>query len=69
MTLQELLKEKGFTTYRLAKNADIGQATASEIVNGKRKCIRAVTAEKIAKTLGTTVEVINSCMRSGSDAS
>ncbi|MEW9093986.1 MAG: helix-turn-helix transcriptional regulator [Clostridiaceae bacterium] len=58
MNLQEMIKRKGLTNYRLAKDSKIGQATISELVSGKRKEPRYSTAKKIAKTLGVEVDEI-----------
>ncbi|ARC85670.1 helix-turn-helix family protein [Clostridium argentinense CDC 2741] len=58
MNLQEMIKRKRLTNYKVAKQAEIGQATISELVSGKRKEPRYSTAKKIAKVLGVEVEEI-----------
>lgn len=58
MNLQEMIKRKGLTNYRVAKNSNIGQATISELVSGKRKEPRYSTAKKIAEVLEVDVDEI-----------
>lgn len=57
MDLQDIIKNKGLTNYRLAKQANIGQATVCELVAGKRKEPKLSTAVKIAEALN--VEVVD----------
>lgn len=65
MTFKELLKTKGISMYKLAKDSKLGQATICEIANGNRTNIRFETALKIAKTLDVDVQIIKTCI--GSD--
>lgn len=62
MGLKELIKNKGTTMYKLAKDTGLGQGTICEIANGKRKCIKLDTAMKISKVLNEKVEVIYKCI-------
>lgn len=55
--LRKILKNKGMTTYELAKRAKVGQATAHELVHGKREP-RVSTAIKIANVLKCSIEDI-----------
>lgn len=57
-TIQEILKEKGFSKYRLSKESGIPWATLSDICSGKtdiEKC-SAGTLNKLAKTLNIPME-------------
>jgi putative transcriptional regulator len=58
VSLKDLINERGYTNYKLAKTANIGQATICELVSGKRKKIRLDTAKKIAQVLGVEIEEI-----------
>ena len=58
MTLDELMKEKHITKYRLAKESEIPYTTIGDICSGKtdlRKC-SAETVYKLSKALGITME-------------
>ena len=58
VTINELMKEKNITKYRLSKNSGIPYTTINDICNGKallEKCT-AETIYRIAKTLGVTME-------------
>ncbi|MCD8036551.1 MAG: helix-turn-helix transcriptional regulator [Clostridiales bacterium] len=58
MNIQEILKEKGYTKYRLSKESGVPWATLSDICSGKTdlaKC-SAGTLNKLAKTLNMTME-------------
>ena len=58
MTLDELMKEKHITKYRLAKESEIPYTTIGDICSGKtdlRKC-SAGTVYKLSKALGITME-------------
>jgi transcriptional regulator with XRE-family HTH domain len=59
MTFKELLTSKGFTMYKLAKKANVGQGTINEIANCKRKAIKLDTAVKIATALNVDIETVN----------
>ncbi|KHD37681.1 XRE family transcriptional regulator [Clostridium acetobutylicum] len=50
------MTKKGWTKYRLAKEADIGQSTLSEILSGKKKNPSINTLQKIASALDVTVD-------------
>ena len=57
MTINELIKEKNITKYRLAKNSGIPYTTINDICNGKariEKC-SAETIYRIAKELGVSM--------------
>ncbi|GEP65698.1 hypothetical protein CBE01nite_34660 [Clostridium beijerinckii] len=45
---------KNLSAYELAKRANVGGATISEIESGKRKTLKGDTLEKIAAALGVT---------------
>ncbi|MCR3758720.1 helix-turn-helix domain-containing protein [Clostridium felsineum] len=50
------MTRKGWTKYRLAKEAEIGQSTLSEILSGKKKNPSINTLQKIASALDITVD-------------
>ncbi|MBC2579697.1 helix-turn-helix domain-containing protein [Clostridium sp. DJ247] len=52
----ELLNEKGWTAYRLCKEANIAQSTLSDILNGKKKNPSANTLTKLAIAFGVSVD-------------
>ncbi|HHD2792229.1 TPA: helix-turn-helix domain-containing protein [Clostridium perfringens] len=54
--IQNLMDSKGWTKYRLAKEAGLGQSTVHEIMSGKKKSPNAKTLQKLATTLGVTVD-------------
>lgn len=49
--IEEILNEKGWSKYRLAKEADLGQSTIHEILSGKKKTPNANTLQKMANAL------------------
>lgn len=53
--IESLMNENGWTKYRLAKEANLGQSTVHEILSGKKKTPSAVTLQKLAKALGVSV--------------
>lgn len=58
MLINELMKEKNITRYRLAKDSGIAYSTVNDICSGKaqlEKC-SAETVFRISKTLGVSVE-------------
>jgi len=58
MTIQEALKNKNMSIYRLAKTSEVPYATLSDICNGKtrpEKC-SAETIYKIARALDISME-------------
>ena len=60
MIIDDLLKERGMTKYRLAVTADIPHATLNDICSGKtrlEKC-SAETVYKLAKALGVSMELL-----------
>ena len=60
MIINDLLKEKNLTMYRLHKDASIPQATISDICSGKTslsKC-NAETLYKLSKVLGVSMEYL-----------
>lgn len=52
----DLINEKGWTAYRLCKEAGMAQSTLSDILNGKKKNPSANTLNKIATALGVAVD-------------
>ena len=60
MMIENLLKQRGMTKYRLAVEADIPHATVSEICSGKTKLEKcsAETVYKLAKALGVSMELL-----------
>ena len=58
MFLNDLMKKKGISCYRLALMADIPHATLNDICSGKTKLERcsAKTIYKLAKVLGVSME-------------
>ncbi|MBY6879690.1 XRE family transcriptional regulator [Clostridium botulinum] len=55
--LKKILDTKKMSVYKLAKKADVGQATAHELVHGTREP-RVSTARKIARVLNCSIEEI-----------
>lgn len=51
----KLLELKGWTNYRLAKEAGLGQSTVHEIMNGKKTTPNSTTLQKMAMALGVSV--------------
>ena len=60
MLIEDLLKRRKMTKYRLAVDANIPHATLSEICSGKTKLEKcsAETIYKLAKTLGISMETL-----------
>lgn len=58
MTLEELLKEKGMTRYRLAKDSQASTATVLDLCSGDIQIERctADTVRRLARTLNITME-------------
>lgn len=58
MTVQELMKERNLSMYRLAKNSGVPYATVNDICSGKAKLEKctAETVYKLAVSLDVTVE-------------
>lgn len=52
----ELLNAKGWSQYRLCKEANMTQSTLSDILSGRRKNPTAATLQKIATALGVSVD-------------
>ena len=60
MTIENLLKKRNMTKYRLAVDAGIPHATLNDICSGKtrlEKC-SAETVYKLAKALGVSMELL-----------
>ena len=60
MVINELLKQKGMTKYRLAKESCVPHTTVLDICNGKTsigKC-KSITLYKLAKTLNVSMEYL-----------
>lgn len=53
--VEKILKSKGWTNYKLAKEAGLGQSTVHEIMNGKKKTPNSTTLQKMATALGVSV--------------
>ncbi len=49
--IKKLRKNKGFSSYKLAKNANVGISTISQIESGNRQSLNSNTIEKIATAL------------------
>ena len=60
MIIEDLLKRRKMTQYRLAVEADIPHATLSDICTGKTKLEKcsAETVYKLAKALGVSMELL-----------
>ncbi|HBJ2613297.1 TPA: helix-turn-helix transcriptional regulator [Clostridium botulinum] len=56
LNIKRIREEKGISAYRLAKDANVGVSTISQIETGKRQSLNSKTAEKIATTLGISVD-------------
>ena len=58
MTIQEALRRKNMTTYRLAKNSGVPYATVNDLVNGKTQLEKssAETLYRLSKALEVTME-------------
>ena len=56
LNIKRIREEKGISAYRLAKDANVGVSTISQIETGKRQSLNSNTAEKIATTLGVSVD-------------
>lgn len=54
LNIKKIREQKGISGYRLAKLAQVGSATISEIETGKRQSLNSSTVEKIADTLGVS---------------
>lgn len=55
--IENLLKTKGWTKYKLAKEAGLGQSTVHEIMSGKKKSPNAKTLQKLSEALDVSVDV------------
>lgn len=53
--VEKLMNKKGWTKYRLAKEANLGQSTVHEIMSGKKKTPTSTTLQKLAEALGVSV--------------
>lgn len=54
--LEKLMIKKGWTKYRLAKEANLGQSTVHEIISGKKKTPTSTTLSKLANALDVSVD-------------
>lgn len=54
--IEHLLLKKGWTKYRLAKEANLGQSTVHEIMSGKKKSPNSLTLQKLANALDVSVD-------------
>ena len=70
MTINEIMKKKNITKYRLSKNSGIPYSTLTDIISGKaqlEKC-SAETIYRISKVLGVSMEnLIEPCFDKRSD--
>ena len=57
--IETLLNKKGWTKYKLAKEADIGHSTLAEILSGKKKNPSINTLEKICGALGVSLDYLS----------
>lgn len=55
-TIIDLLKKKGWSRYKLCKEANLAQSTLSDILNGKKLNPRMDTIQKIADALDVSVD-------------
>lgn len=53
--VEKIMKSKGWTNYKLAKEAGLGQSTVHEIMNGKKKTPNSTTLQKMAAALEVSV--------------
>lgn len=53
--LEALMREKGWSKYKLANEAHLGQSTIHEILSGKKKSPTAKTLSKLADALGVSI--------------
>src|SRR3712207_1699941 len=53
--LKNLMLKRGWTKYRLAKEANLGQSTVHEIISGKKKTPTSTTLSKLADALNVSV--------------
>ncbi len=60
MIIDELVRQRGITKYRLAMDAGVPHATLSDICSGKTKLAKCSTETvyKLAKALGVSVELL-----------
>lgn len=60
MIIEDLLKKRGMTKYKLAVTAGVPHATLSDLCNGKTKLEKcsAETVYRLAKTLGVSMELL-----------
>lgn len=56
LNIKRIREEKGISAYRLAKDANVGASTISQIESGKRQSLNSTTIEKVANVLGVGVE-------------
>lgn len=62
MTLQELITNKNYTIYRFSKESGIPKTTLLDLCSGKTSIHKsqAITVQKIANTLGVSMEYLMS---------
>lgn len=56
--IKKLRKNKGFSSYKLAKNANVGISTISQIESGNRQSLNSNTIEKIATALEVSTGIL-----------
>jgi len=54
--LREAIRSSGKSVYQIAKEADVSQIVISRFLSGERD-IRMATADKLAETLGITLQL------------
>ncbi len=63
MDFKQLIASKGFTMYRLAKKAKLGQSTINQLANKKRKNANMQTLISIANALDISVDEVSRSIR------
>lgn len=54
--IKKIRELKGYSAYKLAKKAEVGTTTISEIESGKRQGLNSKSIEKIANALAVTID-------------
>lgn len=56
LNIKRIREEKGISAYKLAKEAEVGASTISQIESGKRQSLNTSTIEKIANVLEVSTD-------------
>lgn len=56
LNIKKIREKKAISAYRLAKEANVGVSTISQIETGKRQSLQTTTVGKIAGALGVTTD-------------